>query len=493
MTRSRSNHVDQNPLRNLEGHGRPITRRELLGRGFLTGSAMIAGPSLMGLLGRSTDAYAQVQCAVNNNPVGSLPFICMDLAGGANIAGGNVMVGGAGGQLDALSESGYRTLGLAPNTFGQVDTQLGLVFQADSALLAGIRETASADTLSRVNGTVLCTRSDNDTGNNPHNPMFGINKAGGDGELVTLIGTENTESGGRSRAPDYMVDPTKLPAKVDRPSDATALVDAGRLGEILSAAGDSSALLDAIERLAKLKLDRASEAQMVKELMGCSYTESKASIARFSDPTALDPLADPLINGTIFTAAELNNSRDNIYRKTASVMKLVIEGFAGAGTVEVGGYDYHTGNRTVGETRDREAGRAMGAMLEYAALKQTQLMLYVFSDGSVFSNGNLDNNAGGKGVWTGDRSTTAASMILAYSPAARPAVIQSQLGFFNPDGFINRTASPISDNVPLLVEAVVLNYLALSGQPGMFEQIFPQSGLGAGATLDAHIAFQALA
>ncbi len=492
MTRSRRKHVDQNPLRNLEGHGQPISRRELLGRGFISGGAVIAGPSLMGFFGRN--AYAQVECAVNNNPVGSLPFICMDLAGGANIAGGNVMVGGPGGQLDALTEGGYRApLGLAPNTADQVDATMGLVWHADSAMLAGMRETASADTLSRVNGSIICTKSDNDTGNNPHNPMYGINKAGGDGELVSLIGTENSESGGRSRAPANMVDPAKLPTKVDRPSDATALVDAGRLGEILAAAGDSTALLDALERLARLKLDRATEAQMVKDLMGCSYTESKASIARFADPTALDPTADPLINNGIFTAAELADSRDNIYRKTASVMKLVVEGFAGAGTVEVGGYDYHTGNRTVGEARDREAGRAIGAMLEYAALKNTQLMVYVFSDGSVFSNGNLDNNAGGKGVWTGDRSTTAASLMLAYSPVARPNVIIPQLGHFNPDGFINRTALPISDNVSLLVEAVVLNYLALSGTPGMFEQIFPQSGLGAGAALDAHIAFAPLA
>ena len=34
-----------------------------------------------------------------------------------------------------------------------------------------------------------------------------------------------------------------------------------------------------------------------------------------------------------------------IIQKTAAVMKLVIDGNAAAGTIEMGGFDYHTGNR----------------------------------------------------------------------------------------------------------------------------------------------------
>ncbi|HCX27336.1 MAG TPA: general secretion pathway protein GspF, partial [Cellvibrionales bacterium] len=80
------------------------------------------------------------------------------------------------------------------------------------------------------------------------------------------------------------------------------------------------------------------------------------------------------------------------FRKTASVMKMVIDGFAGAGTITLGGYDYHTGDRATGEQRDLRAGRCMGACLEYAARKGIPLMLYVFSDGSVFSNGMIDDS-----------------------------------------------------------------------------------------------------
>ena len=66
----------------------------------------------------------------------------------------------------------------------------------------------------------------------------------------------------------------------------------------------------------------------------------------------------------IFTTAEFNGditATDREFRKTASVMKLVMNGFAGAGCVEMGGYDYHGGARAEGEVKDFRAGRCMGA------------------------------------------------------------------------------------------------------------------------------------
>ena len=86
----------------------------------------------------------------------------------------------------------------------------------------------------------------------------------------------------------------------------------------------------------------------------------------------------------IFTEAEFNDGgRDGTeFRKTASVMKLVLNGYAGAGCIEMGGYDYHGGRRAEGEVKDFRAGRCMGAVLEYAARLATPVMIYVFSDGS---------------------------------------------------------------------------------------------------------------
>ena len=121
----------------------------------------------------------------------------------------------------------------------------------------------------------------------------------------------------------------------------------------------------------------------------------------------------------IFTQAEFDN--DDEFRKTAAVMKLVINGYAGAGTITMGGYDYHGQGRATGELRDLRAGRCMGACLEYAARRGVPLMLYVFSDGSLSADGVVDNSADGRGKfdWSSDNQQTAASFFLVYNPGGR--------------------------------------------------------------------------
>ena len=96
----------------IEDHKRPVTRRQFLAQGFMSGAVTVASPSLISLLaGRS--AHAQLgPCTSPVGGAGMIPFIGFDLAGGANIAGSNVLVGGPQGQEDLLSLSGYSKLGL---------------------------------------------------------------------------------------------------------------------------------------------------------------------------------------------------------------------------------------------------------------------------------------------------------------------------------------------------------------------------------------------
>ena len=481
-----------------ENHRRPVTRRDFLAQGLIAGTAMVFSPSLFGLLRKSDAAFAQTMECVLSGGAGKIPFVCFDLAGGANVAGSNVMVGGPGGQLDFLPDTGYQKLGLPktmlPTLPGQLNSELGLVFHADSAFLRGILSKTSVATRANVNGCVICARSENDTQNNPHNPMYGIAKAGASGDLVTLIGTDASESGGRSVAPMAMIDPAVRPTKVDRARDVTGLVDTGRLVQLLSAE-DAGAVMRTVERIADLKLAKMTEDQVIENLIKCGYLQSTRLVEQFGNPALLDPLADPDITGqgtSIFSAAELATGE---FQKTAAVMKLVVNGLAGAGTIEFGGYDYHDSTRATGERRDFTAGQAMGAVLEYAARRGRQLMLYVFSDGSIDSDGTLDNSADGrgKGVWKGDDSQTAAVFMLVYDPAGRPQLTSpsaQQIGYFRPSGDLETGATRISNNVPQLVEAVVLNYLALHNETGRFASVLPSQGLGAGAQLDALTAFQ---
>lgn len=225
-------------------------------------------------------------------------------------------------------------------------------------MLRGILERIGADRAANINGAVIPARSENDTGNNPHNPMYGINRAGANGSLLPLIGSRSSDSGGNSMAPASLINPEVRPTKVDRPSDVSGLVDVGDLVGLLDQS-DTVAVMESMYRISNAKLGAVDTGSVrdtvLKDLMRCGYVKSADLADRFGDPSAIDPVADPDIVGPsgIFTFDEFDS--DSEFRKTASVMKLVINGYAGAGTITMGGYDYHTGDRATGEIRDLRA------------------------------------------------------------------------------------------------------------------------------------------
>ncbi len=181
----------------------------------------------------------------------------------------------------------------------------------------------------------------------------------------------------------------------------------------------------------------------------------------------------------IFSSTDL---QDSDFLATASVMKMVINGYAGAGTIEMGGFDYHDSTRATGETRDFKAGQCIGACLEYAARVGVPLMIYVFSDGSLASNGMPDNSVAGrgKGIWLADNTATAASLMLVFDPKAKPTAMMQQIGSFNSDGSVNSTSSPAANAVNLLAETVILNDMALHGEAGAFQTMTYGTGTGTG-------------
>ena len=305
-------------------------------------------------------------------------------------------------------------------------------------------------------------------------------------------------------APANFLDLSMRPTKIDRPSDVTGLVDIGDLFSLLSQS-DAVAVMESIQRISAQKLNavnsQVTRDDVIKDLVNCGYVKSADLADRFGNPSTLNPLLDPDIVGPggIFTLAEFDGESE--FRKTSSIMKLVVNGFSGAGNITMGGFDYHTGERATGELRDLRAGRCMGACLEYAARVNQPLMMYVFSDGSVASNGRIDDSeeGRGKGEWTGDNSSTGASFFLVYSPTGRPQLMggseeqmarHQQLGFMRPDASVDTASAPSANNVNLLVDTVLLNYMALHGEQSQFNAVAPRQGLGNAAMLDALTAFQ---
>jgi len=512
------------PIRH-ESHKAPVTRRDFIAQGLRTGPAVIAAPAALAMLIGSDNARAMspdleallgpAACAIQAG-AGKIPFIAFDLAGGANLTGSEMLCGQSGNPLNFLSTQGYATLGLPGNmtpgsanaaspTNNFVNTDFGAAGHSDGAILRGMLMSTIDTTRANVNGFPIAARSENDTQNNPHNPMYGINRVGADGQLLTLIGSQNSDSGGNSMAPMTMMNPAARPTKVDRASDVTGLVDTGELGTLFTNQDDAIAVLESMTRLSHAKADLAqtklaaqAEAD-VRKLVRCGYLKSTYLADRFRTPAALNPNLDPHIVAQasqpagitpIFSAAEYN--ADGEFRKAAAIMKMVINGYAGAGTVTMGGYDYHGQGRNTGETRNFRAGRCIGACLEYAARMQKPLMIYVFSDGALSANGvaNMSVEGRGKLDWMSDNQSTAAPFVLVFKPGAagRPALrspTRMQIGSFTAGGSVNNASSPAANAVNLLVETVILNYMALHGEEGNFPTLFPSHGLGSTALRDS--------
>jgi hypothetical protein len=518
------------PLRHLD-HPRPRTRREFVAQSFMTGAATVIAPTLAGMLAYPRAARAtlagDIQAAVTacgiTTGAGKIPFICFDLAGGGNIAGSNVLVGGPKGQLDFLSVAGYSKLGLpgtmVPNasaTGSNVDASFGLRYHADSAHLRGMKLRASAKTMAGTTGTVIPAMSNNDTNTNPHNPMYGIYQFGARGGLLDLIGSNSSQSGGNSMSPPTMVIASAMPTKISSSQDSKGLVSTGQLSTLLPNSSDVTNVLESMKRISDAKYSKVqaytdptlnAAALGSAGIQACGYTKSAYIVDKYNSPSAVNPDVDPNIVGAsgIFSTTEYQANSD--YQKTAAIMKLVIDGNAAAGTIEMGGFDYHSGNRMDGEARDLNLGNCIGACLEYASRVSKPVMIYVFTDGSLASSGMIDNSVGGrgKGVWTADNQSVAATYFLVFNPAGQAQTAQSsveqslQIGNFNSDGSLNSTGSPAGNNVPNLVQMVVLNYMALhsanaiSQWPTLFPAPNLNNGLGSGTALEPLIAWQPLA
>ena len=353
-------------------------------------------------------------------------------------------------------------------------------------MLRGMLSKTSAATQANTNGCVIPARSENDTGNNPHNPVYGIARAGANGEFAVSIGTRNSDSGGRSRAPDSMIQADLRPTRVRSRNDAIGLGGGDDGGFPNDRVASASSILTA------LKLNQITEAQATEELVQCGFDKAAATFNTTILPSDLDPEADPILQD-IFPNGELN---DGDFSKAAAALKVVVNDYGGAGTIEYGGRDYHQDPRPETDGKDFIVGQVIGASLEYAARLGQPLMIYGFSDGAVSADTNRpedDGNGVTKFRWRSDNSQTAASFILVHSPGGRPALrngdASQQLGRFTSDGNVNTSATPFANSVTTLAEMVVLNYLALHGEQAMFGNVLNNPGLGTGAAVDPFIAF----
>jgi hypothetical protein len=510
-----------------QNHRLPVTRRELLGAGLASAPALVIGPAWLAAALKPGTAQATLNLVDNlaggecNLLAGAkgIGVIVFDLAGGANLVGSEVIVGQKGGQANFLSTAGYGKMGvpgnMVPSAAGFTDSSFGLMWHSDGAILRGMKTKATTPaTAANTTGAIICGMSQNDTGQNPHNPMYGLATIGARGQLLNLVGNQSSISGGNSAA--YMPNPLFQPTTIAVPQDDVALVSTGGAkadplsinvdeteamitgGNVAAAGGETAFNGTALDQAnVQLVAGGGQSDVALKQQVRCSYVGAAYTADAFGDPANLDPTQDPLITGSsggtpIFTTTDF---QDSDVKKTAAVMKLVVSGYAAAGTITMGGYDYHDSTRATGEQRNFKAGQMIGAVLEYAARKNKQLIVYVISDGSLSSSSMVDSSVNGRGklAWQGDNQSVSSTFFLVYNPSGRAPLVNGaasqQIGWFTQDGSVDTTSSPAANSVMQIPEVFLLNYMALNGAAGQFQAKFPMQGLGSTTAQAALTAF----
>lgn len=355
-------------------------------------------------------------------------FIALDLAGGAGIPGNNVMVYKAGGE-DLLRDYSYLLPDRSPP---KVNEELGLAFHQDSGMLAGIKKYLGGGfktIADKVNGCVICTKSSDDTKDNPLATAPGVFLAGAQGAIVPLIGNKEGgfgDSGGNSRTAFVS---GVAPTLVKDFETAKALL---KKDDIWTAKNSLENTLKAIENLSSSQLERFSQLSLpeqAKAMLNESY--KKAGELLNYDPRCISYQQDNQLPN--FGGWPSKEIPAQTLEEVKQVAYMILKGFAGAGTITIDGYDYHDGSASKGYNKDLEAGNAIGAILKMADALQRKLMLHVYTDGGVSPSASKETEVVGNAnrlKWTGDSEVHSADFVLVYDPAGQVKLQHNQLGGF---------------------------------------------------------------
>lgn len=496
-----------------ESHKKPSSRREFLAHGFIGLSTTMVLPSITGMLMRSNTALAQNSAGCELPQFqGGLPYICIDGGGGMNIAGANVMVGiKNGGEIqedfDAVGSStgDFIRLGIAPEEHPSqpgkdLEGKYGLKFHRASGILEGMNSVLDGQTMPNgnavsdgVDGLIFCTRTSDDTATNPINTVFMANKAGAAGELVQLIGNSSTDTGARSAAPSDQINLALRPTRVNNSATATGLLSlgpnlSGNNYLNMSGGGGQARVQKFMDRIAKMSktkledLNKKSSIGQIQQVLNCSLENAKQLFSAYS-AEMLDPSND----------AAVVASFSNASGAAASVAKLVIDKIAGAGTITIGGCDYHGNMMANTHAKDFQVGETIGRCILLAKEKGENLAIHLYTDGGVSADSGgatqaqVINGIGevNKVIWTGDSGTRSSALLIVYkhdhdgSSLVREnndGIPRRQVGNFIKAGGVN-LSTVVGDSTENLWKAIMLNYLAAQGKEGDFEDVFGTGSL----------------
>lgn len=491
-------------------HGRPMSRRDLFAQGYIATGAYVAMPSILSLV--SAKAYGQdCRAAASGADAGGIPVLIIDGAGGWGIPGRNVMVGGAGGQMDFLPAGSYGSMGIMPafepTAAGvTVKSDFGLVFNAQSHFYRGMSFgqgvavpdpaspppfLVSAEARALTDGRIYCVRSGDDQRNNPWNPSYWLRAAGAEGSVVSLVGNDSgNDWGANSMGPTNSFKSAYKPVSVRNPADVISLVLPGILA---TAGGDKfvASIMNATKKMSEAEVKRFAKLSVEEQFqITCAYANANFQAQSFSQAD-VDPAQDTVITDLFSTNGQLNGTRG----AAGSMAKLLLDGYAGVASLRIGGCDYH--NNMGWENKDNEIGDITGRILEAAHRKGKPIMIINYTDGGVSANtaGTQGNNVAATGHFgpTNDSGTRSSAFSLVYNPAAKPEVESRQAGSFNSSGAVD-TVAPFSDSPSVAAELMVLDYLNLRFDSGTaLEEFAKITGSSSGPELTKYVGYKKLA
>lgn len=441
-------------------HDKPlVTRRDFLAAGLIQMTATLTLPSLATFLARSGVARAQEIVCPKGGNTALVPFITVNLSGGAGLSSNFVPHDQGLQPLESYNKMGLGSTSTLPITRAFAN-QAPFAGNGISQFFVGMTTAALPATISNAAFVAAAVRTRDDSDENKLNLEGMVAKAGRAGSILPHLGRNRNQ---------FAYVPPPNPLSVTRfNSIQEALAIGGRLGERLTQAQQAK-LFKAIETLTDQQTRGIASKSGGMELSSLVNCAAKDNSRLLNTP---DPGVDPSTN-TAFMTVWGNPAMNSMDFTNAAIVYNVIRGNAAAGTINLGGYDYHNGTRTTGDTRDNEAGTLVGRILQSFAAMGTKGFVVVTTDGSV--TGPMSNSP--TSPWTSDRGTAGMAYMIAYDPAKPVSASGFQMGhYLGKESQQAVDASFITAGTPEMAAAgIFANYLSFSGQISLLDATLPRA------------------
>ena len=445
------------------GHKPPVTRRDFLKYGILPFAGYVIAPSFLTQILMQNTAEAATLCGAASGS-GFIPFLVVDLAGGAGLPG-NFLVGKSGGPKDLLKN--YETLGWNPRASGSLDESFGLPMAANnvSRVLAGIRQGATAQTLSKLRMGSFCHFSQDDTSVNRTSALTLVSRAGLKGKfLENGIGSRNSLSGGNSDEP--LREAMLKPVFIQNSLDVQNSISHGPAFDNMSD-NDIQRLSRAVYEMSAeqmRKFEALPEAQKLAQITECGY---KPTLNYGKVIAGLNPQQDQNAS-QVYQLGQNTTDQNAVF---GSIAFNVLQGNTGPGSITLGEFDYHDKGLQFTDQKDQEAGLQIGRAIELASRLNKPLFFQIITDGGVSSTPGTRN-------WVSDSNQRSMTVIGYFNPKGAPEQRRIQVGEYTDGGIVNQDITIggrtlfAGESAPVNVANMVLaNYMSACGKLGEFEKV----------------------